>query len=120
LNSKIENFTIQKLNQSEKTTLMHAFCAQHKTVCVKCQSRTKQLMRQINEENLLGQWDLLKERYFSDLSSLLFDSFFTKVKDSKIQLDSFVFGFILMLIKGGNSFNQWSMQTRGISETCRN
>lgn len=71
-------------------------------------------MGQINEENLLGQWHLLKEKYFTDLSSLPDDCFFTKLKDSKIQLDSFILGFILMLLTGGNSLNQWSMQTGGI------
>ena len=71
-------------------------------------------MGQINEEKLLGQWHLLKERYFTDLSGLPSDCFFTKLKDSKIQLDSFILGFILMLLTGGNSLNQWSMQTGGI------
>jgi Transposase DDE domain len=71
-------------------------------------------MGQINEENLLGQWHLLKEKYFTDLSDLPSDCFFTKLKDSKIQLDSFVLGFVMMLIKGGNSLNQWTMQTGGI------
>ncbi len=68
-------------------------------------------MGQINEEKLLGQWHLLKERYFTDLSGLPSGCFFTKLKDSKIQLDSFILGFILMLLTGGNSLNQWSMQT---------
>jgi glutamyl/glutaminyl-tRNA synthetase len=38
---KFSIFQLQKLNQTEKKLLKHAFCAQHKTVCVKCQSRTK-------------------------------------------------------------------------------
>jgi hypothetical protein len=34
-------FQLQKSNQPEKKLSMYAFCAQHKTVCLKCQSRSK-------------------------------------------------------------------------------
>ena len=40
-------------------------------------------MGQINEEKLLGQWHLLKERYFTDLSGLPSDCFFYKIERFK-------------------------------------
>jgi hypothetical protein len=71
-------------------------------------------MVQINDEKLLEQWQELKDKYFKDLSSMPTDCQFTNSKVFKISLDSFVYGFILMLLKGGNSLNQWAMQTGNI------
>jgi Transposase DDE domain len=67
-------------------------------------------MVQINEEKLSKQWERIKDKYLTDLSSLPTDCIFIKGKVSKITLQAFVYGFILMLLKGGNSLNHWAMQ----------
>jgi hypothetical protein len=41
LNRKIEDFSTQKINSTRKKTPKHAFCAQHKTVSLKYQSRIR-------------------------------------------------------------------------------
>ncbi len=66
-------------------------------------------MGQINEEKLSEQWQSKEEKYLSNLTSLPSDCIFSKSKKLKITLSSFVYGFILMLLKNGNSLNHWAM-----------
>jgi hypothetical protein len=71
-------------------------------------------MAQINEEKMLVQWQSKKEKYLTDLSLLPEDYSFIKEeptdKREKITLQPFLLGFILMLLKGGNSLNHWAME----------
>lgn len=67
-------------------------------------------MGQINEEKLSSQWRIIKDKYLADLTSLPSDCFFTKLKESKIKIEPFIYGFILFLLNHGNSLNQWAMQ----------
>lgn len=71
-------------------------------------------MVQINEEKLQVQWASLKDKYFTDLSSMPSDCHFSAKKVFKISLASFLYGFISMLLKGGNSLNHWAMQTGNV------
>lgn len=67
-------------------------------------------MVQINESKFDLQWQAMSDKYLSNLSDLPPDCVFSLRKTSKIPFGCLVQGFILMLLKGGNSLNVWAMQ----------